>query len=64
MEKKKIFLLCGTIKNATLRIFVSYKPIKGDQLRVSFDFDQVWLGEDLCQIWCFIQNVHYALKIL
>ena len=24
------------------------------------DFDHVWVGEDLYQIWCFIQNLHYG----
>ena len=60
----KIFFSYGApIKNTLLWTFVSYKPHKGDQDGVSLDFDQVWLGEDLYQIWCFIQILHYALKI-
>ena len=60
---KKIFSYGPHIKNTPLWIFVSYKPLKGDQAGVSLDFDQLWEGEVLCQIWCFIQNLHYALKI-
>ena len=60
---KKNFSYAPHIKNTPLWIFVSYKPLKGDQAGVSLDFDQLWVGEVLCQIWCFIQNLHYALKI-
>ena len=58
--EKKIFSYGAPIKNTPLWIFVSYKPPKGDQV----DFVQVWVGEDLRQIWCFTQNLHYVLKIL
>ena len=48
--EKKIFFLWRTHQNMPLWIFGSYKPPKGDQAGVSLDFDQVWVGEGLCQI--------------
>ena len=33
---------------------------RGDQAGVSLDFYHVWVGEDLYQTWCFIQNLHYG----
>ena len=62
--KENFFPYDAPIKNMPLWIFVSYKPPEGDQAGVSLDFNQVWIRKDLCQIWCFIQNLHYALKIL
>ena len=41
-------------KNTLLWIFVSYKPHKGDQARY---------GKG-ANFWCFIQNLHYPMKIL
>ena len=47
-------------KNAPLGIFVSYHLPRGNRARVSLDFDHVWVGPDLYQIWCFIQTFHYG----
>ena len=57
MEKKFFFSGANT-ENAPLWIFVSYNLPRGDQAGVSLDFDHVCVGEDLYQIWCFIQNLH------
>ena len=48
--EKKFFSYGPPIKNMPLWIFCSYKLPKGDQAGVSLDFDQVWVGEGLCQI--------------
>ena len=48
---KTIFDSYGAhIKKTPLWIFVSYKPPKRDQVGVSLDFDQIWVGEDLCHL--------------
>ena len=38
--------------------FFSCNLPKEEQAAVSLDFDHVMVSEDLCQIWCFIQNLH------
>ena len=38
-------------KNAPLGIFVSYHLPRGNRARVSLNFDHVWVGPDLYQIW-------------
>ena len=57
---KKIFSYDAPTKNVPLRTFISYKLPRGDQAGVAIDFDHLWIGEDLYQIWCFIQNLHYG----
>ena len=48
---KTIFDSYGAhIKKTPLWIFVSYKPPKRDQVGVSLDFDQIWVGKDLCHL--------------
>ena len=57
---KKNFSYGAPTKNAPLWIFVSYNLPRGYQAGISLDFDCVWVGEDLYQIWCFIKNLHYG----
>ena len=58
MEKK---ISCGApTKNAPLWIFISYNLPRGNKAGVSLDFNHVWIGQGLYQIWCFIQNFHYG----
>ena len=58
MEKK---ISCGApTKNAPLLIFISYNLPRENKAGVSLDFNHVWIGQGLYQIWCFIQNFHYG----
>ena len=57
---KKIFSYGAPTKNAPLWIFVSYNFLRGDQDGFSLGFDHVRVEEDLYQIWCIIQNLHYG----
>ena len=60
MEKKIFFSYSAPTKNGPLWIFVSYNLPGGNRAGVSLDFDHVWVGEDLYQIRCFIQTLHYG----
>ena len=62
--RKKNFPMIFPLKRHHYGFLFLKSPPNGDQDGVSLDFDQVWVGEDLCQIWCFIQNLRYTLKTL
>ena len=57
--EKKFFSYGAPTTNAPLWIFVSYNLPRIDQAGVSLSFDHVLVREDLYQICCFIQNLHY-----
>ena len=48
--KKNFFPMAHPSKICHYGFLVLTSPPKGDQAGVSLDFDQVWVGEGLCQI--------------
>ena len=48
--KKNFFPMTHPSKICHYGFLVLTSPPKGDQAGVSLDFDQVWVGEGLCQI--------------
>ena len=57
---KKLFSYSAPTKSAIMDYaFLTIFP--GEiKLGSLLHFDHVWVGEDLYQIWCFIQNLHYG----
>ena len=56
--EKGFFSYSVLTKNSPLWVFFSCNLPREEQAAVSLDFDHVWVSEDPCQIWCFIQNLH------